>query len=133
MGGCVNDTFISERIRQYDGDLVWYKLHPDLDRYRRDIASELWIQKKKSKGYDYKDLIMNLFGRRPLDDDSFFCSELAEWAYKRRLPLEAFNEHPQWLTDPEFKIFLSNKTASRPGDIAGLPFLIEQGRLLPPE
>jgi len=128
LGGKVHQNYVSESIKKYNGKVLWYKLHPDLDEYRDEIQDELF--KQEGKGYDYPDLIMNLFKRQPLDDSKFFCSELVEWSFKRRIPVGVFSEHPMWITDPDFKIFLSNKKASRPGDIVGLPFLILQGELV---
>jgi len=118
-------NYVSERLKAYNGDVIWYKLHPDLEEYRPDIVTELLVQ--VGTGYDYTALVKSLFGRPPVSKDQFICSELAEWGYKT-MPLRAFQKHPEWFADEEFRVFISDRM-SWPSDIVGLPLLLEQGVL----
>lgn len=65
--------YLSEVLKNYDGEVYWLQLKPEYDYHRVSIAEE--AIKLEGKGYDYKDLFRLLVKRVNLDSGRVFCSE----------------------------------------------------------
>jgi hypothetical protein len=69
---------LSKRLREQNGHAWLFRLNPIFDPVRMNIVA--WCWDHIDTPYDFPDLFMNAFGRRPLDVDLLFCSESAQFA-----------------------------------------------------
>lgn len=114
--GCVNDNYLSDKLRGYQGRCVWYPLNPELEAYRDPICRILWDQ--KGKPYDYWTLFGNALGRRDLDPEAFICSELAQYALRQGIPRQVLANYPM---SEEMELLFECEIAMVPGDFERLP------------
>ena len=114
-------TILSDSILGYNGKVYWLPIKEEYEDWRVDLAR--WFLQQEGRGvkYDYKSLVMNLFGRTLYGTKSMFCSEFGYlgWRYvyiKKVLGVENEEEIDMLLCDKETHIFNFNK-APRPNDM----------------
>jgi hypothetical protein len=103
---------LSDVLQVYDGSCVWYGLKPEHDSKRDAIGEWLFNELAQHKGYDFKGVAMQLFGRVSLDAKRLYCTELCEIPYIEQGIIKA---------DP--------KGARRPGELPTLGIFISQAHL----
>lgn len=98
-------NLVSERLKRYKGQLWLYRLDPEFNHLREDLA--IWAFLNKGKDYDYGSLFKQAIGRVSADAKKFFCSEYYYLAL---------------LTHGIVKL---QKHAPRPGDLPSLGVFVD--------
>jgi hypothetical protein len=102
----VQPYFLSSRLEEFDGEVWWYPLCNEWDKFeiRQEIEERMW--KHVGIKYDYPSLFKNAIRKVEADDKLLFCSEAA------------------------FLELGFTGTAPTPGDIPGLKIFKEPVRIL---
>jgi hypothetical protein len=103
---------ISDVLQHYNGDVIWYGLKAEYDSKRDAIGEWLFDELAQHKGYDFQNVLMQLFGRVSLDAKRLYCTELCEIPYIKYGIIQP---------DP--------KGARRPGDLPTLGIFDSQAHL----
>lgn len=103
---------LSDVLQHYNGKVIWYGLKSEYDSKRDAIGDWLFHELSQKKGYDFKGVLMQLFGRVSLDAKRLYCTELCELPYIEQGIIEP---------DP--------KGARRPGDLPALGIFKSQAHL----
>jgi hypothetical protein len=71
----VNPNYLSTRLQNFSGQVYWYALCDQWDKYdiRLEIERRLWSQ--VGTRYDYPSLFVNAIRHVEADDSLLFCSE----------------------------------------------------------
>jgi len=104
---------LSDVLQHYNGSAIWYGLKPEYDCKRDAIGEWLFNELSQHKGYDFRNVVMQLFGRVSLDARRLYCTELCEIPYIE-----------QGIIKPD------PAGARRPGDLPTLGIFISQAHLL---
>lgn len=106
LEGGIELRLLSDRLREYHGEVYWIPLRSEYDHLRGGIIT--WALGKVGTPYDFHSLFKNILGRVSAEATRLFCSEYVFLAWK------------------EAGLPVSGK-APRPGDIPEMDIL---GRML---
>jgi len=116
---------LSNRLESHNGEAFLLPLVAELDDIElRKIMARISLQ-KSGINYDYKSLLLNIFGRVNTDPNKFFCSEF--WFYVLMKASELTMIGRKLLLKASVKTF---DKAPTPADIPGLGLTKEPIRIL---
>jgi hypothetical protein len=92
---------MSARLKKYKGDVYWYSLKDEFNKYRDEIASICLLAEGRTEElrYDYLSIVRQLYRKVSVDVEKHsFCSEFCQWVLQ------------------EAHVMEKQKTALRPGE-----------------
>jgi hypothetical protein len=82
LGNGVTPNLLSVRLSDYKGRVYWLPLKPEYNDLREHAKQAAIIRMcEYHPGYDYMDLVKQVFLRASLDVQKFFCSEWCQWVW----------------------------------------------------